>query len=538
VSYPEPQTLAGVGLAADAEYDGQVGLGFVGALPPPGALAPDEKLRGDLFDTLDAAGAAGSSAGDLRGPFRNRLVAPAGQEAGHLFPDGAYSEKDAALKFPMDGNFVEAGGAAPVFYAFYVACWAKPNWLPEASPRPHALVSLSTAMEPPYVPLLFWQMNRFDLVSWSMPVDDIPSCPVGLYFVPARNNLSEGAPALTLHNYPATRGQGWPRRSLLWGTPHSLYMSDCLNRRGIETPGVSKPLGRLQGRRWTHLAMVANCFGPDTPGSRLFLGRSLASPDGGGWNKRFGTIRRAVANYHRDDLSDPNHLRFGEVAASPNMNYVADATFAQVRTGGRWLPNAVPFSTTQAVATTFVNLCQGYFTGTSGPAVLGRYYKDTAAAYVSPPLPDAGRPVRATWTEIPCPLWFDGVPPSTQDGWFGDDLPGSADDFKPLNDRFGPGGLGPPDGKRDVRIRLEIWDDAAPGAPRVVYEDAGGANRVPAPLPGGTLSFRAMFVNDWDAATRLNHPLDVTPFLDDVTVTTQPGGGPLILSLDGADGDE
>ncbi len=43
---------------------------------------------------------------------------------------------------------------------------------------------------------------------------------------------------------------------------------------------------------------------------------------------------------------------------------------------------------------------------------------------------------------------------------------------------------------------------------------------------------QAVFVNEWDAGTRTNYPLDVTPYLDDVTILYQEPGGPKILSYE------
>jgi hypothetical protein len=328
-----------------------------------------------------------------------------------------------------------------------------------------------------------------------------------------------------------------------------------LNRRGIlngsgawlpaasPLPAFVKPLGRLQGHRWAHLAVAgATYFGGQNRMS-FVVGSRLASPNGGGLTRGMGWVRKAIDLTHQGVLAglppaEDNHLRFGELASANNMNYTADATFANVRCGGqlRLCGSPPDWADVQGILTT-------HFTAPSGPGTTGRYYKEgdpvngRGALYSAAGLPGApGRALRATWTEIPADLWFDGLSPSTPDGWLGDDLPGVADDFKPLNDRFGPGGLGSPDGKRDVRIRLEIWDDAAPGAPRVVYEDAGGANRVPAPLPGGRLSYKAVFVNDWDATTRFNHPLDVTPFLDDVTFTMAFPGGIQVLGWEESDG--
>ncbi len=206
---------------------------------------------------------------------------------------------------------------------------------------------------------------------------------------------------------------------------------------------------------------------------------------------------------HED--GSPNHLRFGEISGENNMNYTADATFANVWTGDHLRDEE------------FIHLSlddyEAGFLGASGPAARGRYLKEDGAKFLPSPLPlPAGlRAIRATWTEIPADLWFD----EGGDGW-----------LEALrNDRDG-------NGRRDVRIELEIWDDRGTVPPgddvRVAaFTDPAGANAIP-PLQG-RLYYKALFVNEWDAATRANHPLDVTPYLDDVTLTFLHAGGPRIL---------
>lgn len=221
-------------------------------------------------------------------------------------------------------------------------------------------------------------------------------------------------------------------------------------------------------------------------------------------------------------MSSPNHLRFGEVAAENNMNYTADASFGNVRQGGTVLSTSVAYAP-------FIAGYEQALTGTSSPATFGRYLKEDGARFISPRMPDSlTRPLRVTWTEVSCDLWFD----ENNDGWLGDDPSVNAS----RNDRFGPGGVGVPDGKRDVRVDLELWDDRGPAGPvgdvNLLGPGArltapGASNRVP--LPQGRLYYKAVFVNDWDATTRLNNPLDVTPFLDDVTVTYAPAGGCKVL---------
>jgi hypothetical protein len=251
----------------------------------------------------------------------------------------------------------------------------------------------------------------------------------------------------------------------------------------------------------------------------LILGRETASATGG-WPFTFGQKRKALTALHNQDPQDPNHLRFGEVAAEHNMNYVADATFGGVRVGGSLVPGSLwnaPFTTYET-----------FFTGGTGPAALGRYLKEGGAAYVSPLLPAGGRPVQVAWTEIPADLWFDGDNDGgNADGWMGDASNGHA----PRNDQFGPGGTAGPDGKRDVRIDLELWETDGLGydVKRASLQTPGFAHTLPSPAPGNRLYYKAVFVNDWDDATRLNNPLDVTPFLDDVTIATaEPGGGRIL----------
>ena len=222
----------------------------------------------------------------------------------------------------------------------------------------------------------------------------------------------------------------------------------------------------------------------------MYLGRTLAStePNGGGWNNGFGLVRNASKNTHED--GSDNHLRFGEVAGAMNMNYAADATFANVQSGA--------------------DRADTFFVGAGSPGAQGRYHKGTGATYTSPGLPAGFRPLRATWTEIPADLWFD----EDGDGWAGDPAYGHAS----RNDRDG-------NGKRDVRIVLEIWDSLGRQA---VFDDPAAANPVP-PLVGPSF-YRAVFVNEWDPATRANLPLDATAFLDDVTLLGVSGDGPEILA--------
>jgi hypothetical protein len=224
----------------------------------------------------------------------------------------------------------------------------------------------------------------------------------------------------------------------------------------------------------------------------------------------FGINRLGLEAAHGDGT--PNHLRFGEVAAEHNMNYVADATFANIRFGGRLLPHSEP-----AINPVLNAYAHFLAKGTSSPAILGRYLKESGAAYRAPTLPPETRPLKATWTEVPAKLWFG----NDRDSWLGD-----SPDYKPLDDRDG-------NGLRDVRIDLELWQDAGTPGPGddtrlAAFSRAGAANRIPAP-GGGRIYYKAVFVNDWDLATRLNSPLDVTPFLDDVTLAcAEPGGARLL----------
>jgi hypothetical protein len=509
VSYPEPQTVGGAP-AANAVYDGQIGLGLVGAMAGPG-----DTLQGDLFDTLNASGSGDAMVPDQPGPFQAALVGT-GSALGNLFPDGAYSERDAALKFPMAGNI--APGTT-----FYIGFWVKPNWLPEASPRPHALLSMS-------------RNTDWGIPTASIPIDNIPVAPIGLYFVPSRNNAwQSGLLGGYDHSSASCLGGTWPRRCLLWGSVHSLYATDTLNVRGMPNvngpqwgppaatlPVSQKPVGRLEGHRWAHLGVVARsgwAF-PDGNSSFQVLGRAPGSAlmtNGGGWNGDLPALFGYLGALHADGSA--NHLRFGEVAAGCNMNYTADATFANVRagTGG-----------TSAQ-------CVQYFTGASGPAAYGRYYKEgdyltPGAVYTSPKLPAAiTRPVRITWTEIPCDLWLDGdLDGNNQDGWPGYDADGDGviDPGEGIrNDQFRSDRTPGANSLRDLRIDLEVWDDTGF---RATFSDPAGPNLVPVPV--GRLTYKAVFVNEWRDATRLNNPLDVTPFLDDVTILYTPAGGVRILA--------
>jgi hypothetical protein len=260
--------------------------------------------------------------------------------------------------------------------------------------------------------------------------------------------------------------------------------------------------------------------------SRLLLGRRPASSlwNGGGWSNGIGyhVLSKSISVDHLEagGGGSPNHLRFGEVAAGHNMNYVADATFAHIRVGGQ--PETHPplaLTMTEPV----LNGYEDFFTHPLGPAGVGRYYRESGAAYRSPALPAGSCPLRVTWTEIPAAIWFDaltnGLGTPGQDGWM-DTLE---------NDRCGGGASGDiANGRRDVRIDLEVWDDlgtpsTADDMPRGVFEDPAGYNLPSSPI--GRLYYKAVFVNEWDMATRMNTALDVTPFLDDVTITCLPPGG-------------
>ena len=502
LSYPEPQTLPIVGRWAKADYDGQVSLGFIAP-----AAGPDETLRGALFDTVDATSSGDTAVFDLAGPSHWVLL-PGAAPSGNVFPDGVYSEKDRSLKYPLENNILDPNSGC----VFYFACWTKLNWNPEASTRPHALVSLSRAGEGAFNNGI-WTASPYDVQTNTLPLDDIPTCPEGLYYVPARNN-SQLTVGVYDHGLVSTRGGAWPTRALLWGATHSLYASDCLNYRGLAPVPPGKPLGRLEPRRWQHLAMIAGAPW-NSIRSRLILGRVPASPNGGGWNYGFGLYVRTLGVNHVEPGggATPNHLRFGEIASENNMNYVADATFANVRAG----------------SATFNPSHLAYFTSPSSPAVLGRYYKEDGARFVSSKLPAGIRPLRVTWTEIPCALWFD----ADNDGWAGDPVNG----YTARNDQFGAGGTPGLNGLCDVRIDLEVWDDMGTvtaaddvnlmGTGRR-FSDPAGTH--PVPKPTGRLYYKAVFVNEWDAATRANFPLDVTPFLDDVTVTYVLPGGPAVLA--------
>lgn len=507
VSYPES------GGQPAATYDGQIGLGFIA--PEAG---PDETLRGALFHTRDATDSADLHVPDVDGPHHDRLIGT-GHPCGHVFPDGVYSERDASLKFPMAGNLTEIPvgylPAVPDAYVFYAAFWVKTLWLPEASPRAHALFSMSPAVTPSV------QHNSMDIPAYWTPLSNILARPVGLYFVPARNNVWQNVKTGAYdHNVWCARGRGWSARTLLWGTTHSLYDSDTLHRRGLGGPPLTtRPVGRLQGHRWQHITLVGKAPYQMFPGpvNAVLLGRVPAASVPVGIRNGFGGgySRKALVMDHLGDPADPNHLRFGEVAAAHNMNYVADATFANVRVGGRLVPNTPPDGAAR------VSAYVGHFSGASSPAALGRYNKESGAAYVSPPLPSGVRFLRMSWTSILPELWFD----RDGDGWLGD----ASDGHLPVNDRYRPDPAHPSQGApgsnglRDVRIDLELWDAQR----RASFNDPGGANT----LPGlsGTLHYRARFVNEWDAHTRLNHPLDVTPFLDDVTLTYQRHGSLPIL---------
>lgn len=545
VSYPEPQTLGG-SPAAHATYDGQVGLGFIGAMP-----GPDECLRGDLFDKTDASASGDAMQPDLKGPYKAPLIHPDPSLAGHVLPDGVYSEKDACLKYLMEGNFPLSADRA-FSTVFYVGCWVKTAWRPETSTRPHALLSLSAgstvALTPP---LLFGPWNNFEIPDAWCPVTGIYTRPLGIYYVPARNNADQDIMAPYIHNASTTLGKVWPSRSLLWGTVHSLFATQNLNRRGVmgpsgngvtpssPLPGVQKPLGRLEGHRWEYVSVTSHTWsgGQATPmqGSRLSIGKPVPGlgPDasGGAWNFGLGGNVETLKLRHVENAgaTTPNHLRFGEVASCNNMNFSADATFAGIRAGVQQVPylGPPPSYTVSSAWMTPINTYRNFLNSTSGPATLGRYLKEPGAWFQSPRLPEVLRPMRATWTEVPVDLWFD----LNNNAWMGD--ASEAGGPGPRNDRFGPGGAPGPDGKRDVRIALEVWDDmgtlpAYDDLRLGVFEDAGLPNRLGSPV--GRLYYRAIFVNQWDLATRLNHPLDVSPFLDDVTITWMSASSPRILS--------
>jgi hypothetical protein len=450
---------------------------------------------------------------DAFGPFHEPLVGPAlsapGISLGACFPDGVYSEKDASLKYPVDGNLQEQEvyGYQATTQLFHIAFWVKPNWFPEASPRPHALVSLSPgrpygALGPPGAAV--GATNWYDIPLAAIPsTNNIPMTPFGLYYVPARNNSY----TLAAHSGGYALGRGWPPRCLLWGSTHAVFFSEKLQDRG-EYPALAfpRPMGRLQAHRWQHVALVGKLVRLTGAGvSRVILGRSAAGP-GGAWNYGNGNWRRALVANHGDGT--PNHLRFGEIAGGVNMNYMADATFANLCVGGHLVPNDI------SVLSAVTNAANPWM-DTGSPGVLGRYLKEDGAAYLSVPLPQGLRPLRATWTEIPAELWFD----TNNDGWLGD--PGA---YLPRNDLCSAGVDGP-NGLRDVRIDLAILD--AGGGSLGRFRDAGGPNR---PLAtSGAVSYKALFVNEWSPFWRTNFPLDVTPFLDDVTLYCQKASGPVFL---------
>ncbi len=540
VSYPEPQQIE-TGPAADAAYDGQIGLGLVGTLS-----GPADRLKADLFDSLDGQGVNAGAVPDAWGPFRTPLV-QSGPRVGNLFPDGLYSEKDATLKYPVASNFDDRQASSPIgglvtsTYVFYIDFWVKPNWFPEASPRPHALISLARAVLPKTVGA--YTFSPLDFSQGLLPPTNsgFAARPLGLFFVPARNNVSISQMGPYIHTTASTLGAGWSARSLLWGATHSLYTSDAVNRRGqgypvpSMGPGVIQdfPVGRLQAHRWTHVAAIAKTGQTDNAGvknmgSRLVLGGAAASyAGGGGLVGGIGRIQDPLTAVHVSSTgTEPNHLRFGAVAGEHYLNYVADATFADVQTGG------LSVSNDEASGLPVLDAYESAFKGL-GPARVGRYYKEgdylgDGAVYVSPPLPRL-RFRRVTWTEIPADLWFDekfnGTSSTGSDGWL-DTL---------ANDRFGAGGVPGPNGLRDVRVDLRVWDDM--GTPSQAddvevasFSDGGGPNLLPAPrAPGSRFYYKAVFVNEWNAATRDNTPLDVTPFLDDVTFYRLPAGGVQVL---------
>jgi len=226
-------------------------------------------------------------------------------------------------------------------------------------------------------------------------------------------------------------------------------------------------------------------------------------------------------------------LRLGEVSAEHFLNYAPDATFASLRMGGRRVTGS-DSNDRLAAANAVMDLYESWFKSPSGPAGTGRYYKETGASCILPKLPSGVRPSRATWTEVPCTLWFDATDNDTgaapPDGW----MDPSGDPTKhPENDRFGAGGSAGANFLRDVRVDLEVWDDlqtatSADDVRLASFSDPGGANAIP--RSSGRVYARAVFVNEWNAATRANHPLDVTPFLDDVTFFLQPRGGASILA--------
>ncbi|MBI4229618.1 MAG: hypothetical protein HY608_02160 [Planctomycetes bacterium] len=266
-------------------------------------------------------------------------------------------------------------------------------------------------------------------------------------------------------------------------------------------------MGRLQAHRWHHVAVVAKTTKYESLGTYSALFLSGRSEVGSGWANGLGMNTNAIVMSHADGT--PNHMRFGEIAAANNMNYVADATFANVQTGGLVMKDVGSSPVLDGYKAQFATVAGG---GT--PAAAGRYFKETGSAYRSALLPAGARPLRVTWTEIPADLWFDGVSPDAADGWLGDPATG----YLPGNDRFGPGGTPGGDGLRDVRVKIEVWDAPPVGADVLLgtFQRAGDPNRIP--VPKGRLYYKAVFVNDWSANIRLNYPLDETPFLDDVTV--------------------
>ena len=118
----------------------------------------------------------------------------------------------------------------------------------------------------------------------------------------------------------------------------------------------------------------------------------------------------------------------------------------------------------------------------------------------------------------------------------------------PENDQFGAGGVPGPNGRRDVHIGMEVWDDMGTASaaddvnllgPGNRFDDPTGRNAIPAlRTTTSRLYYKAVFVNEWDdAATRPTYPLDVTPFLDDVTVTYAGPSGPRVMGWSDGDGD-